>query len=407
MVSNNKKLELGMTQSTELLKIYTDVFGGDLLRYVLGAGGTYLFINVLLSKALASQKIRTSDPSRAQILREIIASLRTVLVFAAAGTSISLGAKAGFMTIYMEIADYGWIYFGFSIGALIILHDAWFYWTHRILHYPPLFRRFHRLHHRSHQPTPFTSYSFDTGEAVVNAIYLPLVLLLLPAHPLALFIFVSHMMLRNAIGHCGIEIFPADSNGRPIFVWLTSVTHHDLHHSSAGYNLGLYFSWWDKLMKTEHPQYLETFAKVAPRRSIRSLKYGLTFLAVFSLCAATQAEAFELSGSYASPGLNTIVRIENCGENKQAKCGRLVWVWSRKNTPYARVGELVLENLVLRDKEWQGVLRDPETGRSFRGSIKRVSKNQLLLEGCAGILCGSQTWYSTYYLKRLLSGRAN
>ena len=83
------------------------------------------------------------------------------------------------------------------------------------------------------------------------------------------------MMLRNAIGHSGYELFPANRNSRPLFDWMTTVTHHDLHHAHAGYNLGLYFTWWDRLMGTEHPDYHEAFRKVAnpvPWRSARALR---------------------------------------------------------------------------------------------------------------------------------------
>lgn len=242
---------------------YSGMLGGDLIRYIAGAGGVYLLVNIIFSSRLRARKIRSDSPPKSQIRREILASLRTVAIFGANGTVIVLGAEAGILPIYTEVADYGWGYLALSAVLLILFHDAWFYWTHRILHYPPVFRRFHRLHHRSHNPTPFTSYSFDTGEAVTNAIYLPLALLMIPAHPLALFVFVTHMMLRNAMGHSGFELFPANKQGRPLFDWMTTVTHHDLHHAHAGYNLGLYFTWWDRLMGTEHPAYLAEFSRVA------------------------------------------------------------------------------------------------------------------------------------------------
>lgn len=395
-----------MPDLTTLLSIYSDVFGGDLMRYVLGAGGTYLLINILLAKRLSTQKIRPSDPPKGQIMREILASLRTVLIFAAAGTSIALGAKAGLITIYHKVDTLGWIYFAFSVAALIVLHDAWFYWTHRALHYPPLFRQFHRLHHKSHQPTPFTSYSFDMGEAVVNAVYLPLVLLLLPAHPVALFIFVTHMMLRNAVGHCGIEVFPANRKGHPVFGWLTSVTHHDLHHAHAGYNLGLYFSWWDRAMKTEHPEYLAEFARVAPRLPFRWSKAGLLSTAIIIALAANPSEAFDLDGSYASPGLGVIVRFEDCAANDTARCGRLVWMWEG-HTPYARIGDVILTDLVFNGTVWEGALRNHENGRVYRGSIQQLTGDRLNLRGCAGIICARQTWHSTTYLRTVLSELAN
>ena len=246
------------------------VFIQDFLRYVIGAGGVYLIVNLALAANLARRKIRDKQPPSGQIARELLISLRTIVIFSMFGAGIVLGATTGVFTIYMDLADYGIPYFLFSALAIIVLHDAYFYWAHRIIHRPWLFRRLHRMHHRSHNPTPFTSFTFDIGEAALNAVFLPLVLLLLPAHPLALVIFTGHMMLRNAMGHCGYELFPARADGRPLFDWMTTVTHHDLHHSHAGYNMGLYFTWWDRWMETEHPEYHARFKSVSKARVAKS-----------------------------------------------------------------------------------------------------------------------------------------
>ena len=39
-----------------------------------------------------------------------------------------------------------------TVVALDYLHDAWFYWTHRLLHWKPLYRHVHYLHHRYAPP---------------------------------------------------------------------------------------------------------------------------------------------------------------------------------------------------------------------------------------------------------------
>lgn len=244
-------------------RVYPGILQHDLLRYVIGAGGTFLVVNVLLRHHLAARQIRGERPGRRQMIREILASLRTVLIFSLVGFSIALAARQGLLNIYMDPAGRGWPYFALNVAVLIVAHDAWFYWTHRLMHRPRLYRWFHRLHHRSNNPTPWTAYSFDASEAVVNAVYLPLALMLMPTSILAAFIFTAHMMLRNAIGHCGYEVFPVGKNGRPLFDWLTTVTHHDLHHARAGTNFGLYFTFWDRLMGTEDRSYHTAFARAA------------------------------------------------------------------------------------------------------------------------------------------------
>ncbi len=233
----------------------------EFARYSIVAGGVFLIVCVLLARPLAGRKIRPARPPARQMAVEALASFRTSAVFALSGVVSVLGWQAGILKSYDNPALYGWGYFWLSLAGMIVAHDAWFYWTHRLIHDPRLFRRVHRLHHKSHNPSPFTAYSFDLGEAAINGAFVPLVLLAVPVSQPAIFLFLAHMIVRNVIGHCGYELFPARRDGRPVFDWMTSVTHHDLHHAQAGWNYGLYFSWWDRLMKTEHPLYHEKFAE--------------------------------------------------------------------------------------------------------------------------------------------------
>ena len=249
------------TVTSFVVETYPYIWAFDTGRYLIGAGGIYLIVNLALAGVLRGRKIRTRSPDWRQKRREILNSLRTAAIFAAVGGLSIAGLIAGGADmIYDDPSERGWAYFAFTTVMLIVLHDAWFYWSHRIIHHPKLFRRFHREHHKSHNPSPWTAYSFDPAEALVNAIYLPLVLLIMPSSTLAIFIFINHMMIRNAIGHSGFELFPSLRSGRPMFDWMTTVTHHDLHHAQAGWNYGLYFTWWDRLMETEHPLYHEKFA---------------------------------------------------------------------------------------------------------------------------------------------------
>lgn len=239
--------------------VYSLLLTEDILRYIIGAGGIYLLVNIALAVRLASRKIRAKNPPKGQIGREIFASIRTMLIFATVGFITLSGAEAGIFQLYFDIDTYGTGYLVFSTIVLIVLHDGYFYWAHRVLHRPKVFRAAHKLHHLSNNPTPFTSFTFNIGEAVANAVFLPLLLLVMPFHPLAIFIFSNHMMLRNAIGHSGYELFPANRNGRPMFDWMTTVTHHDIHHARFNSNYGLYFTWWDRWMGTEHPTYHDQF----------------------------------------------------------------------------------------------------------------------------------------------------
>lgn len=74
-------------------------------------------------------------------------------------------------------------------------------------------------------------------------------MLLVPTQWPIVGLFMVHQIARNT------EIFPARRDGQPLLDFLTTSTHHDLHHATARWNYGLYFTWWDRWMGTEHPDY--------------------------------------------------------------------------------------------------------------------------------------------------------
>lgn len=93
-------------------------------------------------------------------------------------------------------------------------------------------------------------------------IFVPVVMALIPLHPVALFVFLSIMIIRNAMGHSGVEFHPIGWVDSPLDA-LTTVTHHDLHHQKFHGNFGLYFTWWDRWMGTELPGYKAAFRSAA------------------------------------------------------------------------------------------------------------------------------------------------
>src|SRR4029077_15629010 len=126
-----------------------------------------------------------------------------------------------------------------STLATIVAHDTYFYWTHRAMHHRRLFRWFHYTHHKSVTPTAFAAYAFDLPEALVQGMFTPLWLLLVPMHELGLFAFMAFMIVRNVMGHSGVEVMPGALADSRWFGWVNAPTHHDLHHATFNYNYGL------------------------------------------------------------------------------------------------------------------------------------------------------------------------
>lgn len=242
------------------------------LRYTLLASAVYGLFYIALRKRLFVKKIQQKYPKSGEIAREINQSVMTAAIFASMAFGVYFLRKMGFGHLYFDIADFGWPYFIASLVGTVILHDTYFYWTHRLMHHPKLFARFHRVHHLSHNPTPFTALSFHPLESVVEFGIIPILALFVPLHVGALIFFTIWSTLFNVLGHSGFEFMPSGSTRHPFLKWLGTATHHNLHHQRATHNFGLYFNFWDRVMGTNHPQYEAIFEEIKNRPGASSGK---------------------------------------------------------------------------------------------------------------------------------------
>lgn len=236
----------------------------DLSRYVIAAG--LMTGALLLFRGWATRKrIQKRRAGRKDYTREIASSLRTVFVFALMSLAVLGLREAGLIALKLE--TFTALTIIWQTVVIVIAHDAYFYWMHRALHHRRLFKPTHLHHHKSRTPTPWAAYSFSSWEAVTEAAFVPLFLLVtsqlgIAYAGLAIFLFLWHMIFRNVIGHLGVELYPAGWTENRFTQWWNTTTHHDLHHSSGNHNFGLYFTWWDRWMGTEHPRYHEEFRRV-------------------------------------------------------------------------------------------------------------------------------------------------
>lgn len=127
-------------------------------------------------------------------------------------------------------------------SAAEIMHDilwctlgreALFYYGHRALHWPWLYRRFHKQHHLFNTPVAVASLYCHPVEHVVSNI-LPVII---PAHILRIHIvtfwlFSCGVIAQASLAHCGYSFFDLSFAG-----WKPEV--HDLHHEKFNVNYGL------------------------------------------------------------------------------------------------------------------------------------------------------------------------
>ena len=246
-------------------QIWIDNLRVDVQRYVIFAVAVWLTLWVVLRGVLMARKIRREVPPARQLVLEFLFSVRSVAIFSSVGLVIGLMQQVHLYALEPTAERWGPVWFWISLVLMIMGQDGYIYWVHRWMHRPRWFRAFHRRHHKSNNPSPFTAYSFDPGEAVLMVLFVLAWPLVVPTPWPVVSLVMFHQIFRNTMLHSGYELTPARRDGRPWFDFLTTTTHHDLHHAQAGYNFAPWFTWWDRWLGTEHPQYHARFADAAWR----------------------------------------------------------------------------------------------------------------------------------------------
>jgi Delta7-sterol 5-desaturase len=243
------------------------LFGIILARYFLVAGGMFLMFYPTLGQSFfnrkisqnVSQNLQYQSPSWQSIQRDIKLSVLSSVVFAIAAAFILTEHSWGITLIYSYPQQYGLWYLGVSYGAVLVLQDAYFYFTHRLFHHPAIFHWLHQGHHRSRYPTPWTSFAFDPLEAIVASLFLVGIVFILPLHFITLIAVMTTMTVWAVLNHLGIDRLPGSFPHHWLGKWFIGPAHHSIHHLRYNLHYGLYFTFWDKLLGTQDPNYEKTF----------------------------------------------------------------------------------------------------------------------------------------------------
>jgi sterol desaturase/sphingolipid hydroxylase (fatty acid hydroxylase superfamily) len=187
-----------------------------------------------------------------QMRREIGWSLASAAIYGVPAGIVAWGWQAqGWTQIYTDVNAYPLWMMPVSVLAFLALHDTWFYWTHRWMHQPRMFRIAHAVHHESRPPTAWAAMSFHPWEAITGAVVIPALVFLIPIHVAALGVVLSIMTIMGVGNHMGWEMFPRVLVHGAAGKWLITATHHQKHHEAYRGNYGLYFRVWDRLCGTD------------------------------------------------------------------------------------------------------------------------------------------------------------
>jgi sterol desaturase/sphingolipid hydroxylase (fatty acid hydroxylase superfamily) len=204
----------------------------------------------------------------------LVFEIRHTLVVLVFGTFTAVVASVlyagGHTRLTTDATSIGWPLIIVTLVALMVLNDAWFYFWHRLLHHPKLFRYVHAVHHKSVDINPFSSYSFHWFEGILLGAWVIPVVIWVPIYLPMLGVMQGIGMANNLMSHLGYEFLPRWLLRVPLLKWMNTATFHNIHHTSFHGNYGLMFRFWDRMLGTE----LEGYEKRFLERGAASARVG-------------------------------------------------------------------------------------------------------------------------------------
>jgi ferredoxin-NADP reductase/sterol desaturase/sphingolipid hydroxylase (fatty acid hydroxylase superfamily) len=227
----------------------------------------YLIIWIIFGKKLGNRKIQLSKRAGwSQIKGEIGATFFSFF----GGTAFSILLLSfndiGLTKFYLEAGKFGLGYEVFTFIAMLLVSDTWFYWSHRTMHHPSIYKYVHALHHKSLDVNPFTSNSFHLIESLWLTVWILPLAMVMPISMTVLGIMQVVGTFNNLKSHLGYEFFPKFFSKAP-FNMLVTATNHSLHHTQYNGNYALFFRFWDVVCGTELNSTERTFQEIHEREN--------------------------------------------------------------------------------------------------------------------------------------------
>ncbi|MGN7723505.1 sterol desaturase family protein [Chitinophaga sp. 22620] len=229
------------------------------LRYFLLAGIAFIIWYLIFRKRIFHRKIQPKMPRNKDYRREILYSCLTILVFSLVPVLILFTPLRPYTQYYKDPSTHSTFWYIAVFPLMFLVHDAYFYWTHRLMHHRRLFPWFHKVHHLSTNPSPWAAFSFHPLEALVEVGIFPVLLFMMPLTQIHLVVFFLAMMVYNVYGHLGWELYPRWFARHWFGRWINTSFNHNQHHQYFKGNYGLYFLWWDRWAGTIREDYEDKF----------------------------------------------------------------------------------------------------------------------------------------------------
>ncbi len=339
-------------------------------RYFIFAGIPFLIFYVIFKKNYRKNRIQDKSPKKERFFNEIKGSMMTIGVISVIASLVLFTSFRESTLVYENVDDYSIWWIPVSVLLSLIIHDTYFYFMHRFSHHKKIYRFVHITHHKSTNPSPWTSYSFDFVEAVLENLILVILVMILPLHPIALLSFGLLSFIINIYGHLGYEIMPRWFRSSFLFKIINTSVYHNLHHKEFNGNYALYFRWWDRLLGTENKSYTREYDVIQERRfGNKKLKRKQVIIPGGLLIIVTL-----MLSSFGSSSNSTSISGDWISQGEDGKA--IVWIYKSKNGKY--YGKFIKA-------------LDPEQQKQVEEGLKKKGKSTLyILKGF--VYSGNHKW---------------
>ncbi len=208
--------------------------------YALGAGA----LTSWMERRGIGSTVDTRALAQGQVRAEILASLRSIVIFGGFGLLNVVLERAGVVHIDWRLDP---VKLPLDLVVITLWNELHFYVCHRTLHHPWLYRHVHLEHHRSIRSTPWATYRFHWVEAVLLGSVMVTCLAWYPLGIGAIVLFPGVSLAMNALGHWNHEAVAPGHR----WSWFWGATRrHAEHHQKVRGNYGFLFPQLDRWLGT-------------------------------------------------------------------------------------------------------------------------------------------------------------
>ncbi|KAI9677595.1 MAG: c-5 sterol desaturase [Caeruleum heppii] len=219
-------------------------------------GVVIYFVFASLSYLFIFDKATFAHPKflKNQIRQEIRQTLHALPVMAIFTVPMFVAEVRGHSKLYDASAEGpGRWYDILQFPIFIMFTDCFVYWIHRGLHYPAIYKRLHKPHHKWIVPSPYASHAFHPLDGFSQGFPYHVFPFIFPLQKFAyitLFVFIN---IWTVFIHDGEYV--ANS---PI---INGAACHTMHHLYFNFNYGQFTTLWDRLGGSYRKPNPELFTK--------------------------------------------------------------------------------------------------------------------------------------------------